>query len=312
MFGRRERKSREPAEPDPHLPGVDREEGAALVASAQREFAVRGVATSYREGVLHAEGGAQYALHNLATQVAGEDAGRRELLVLAHVIAITSEDPGPVGEDAREALVLQLFPRDDIPDGPPPGAPEVLPGIVALAGLDLPTRVDSFTTDDKLEPYGGWAAVEPRARENLRRLPAPQHQTILGNDDDPESAVHVFVTDGEDLLGASRLLVLDTLLPTVEGLPPATHGVLVAVPNRHLLAVHVLTGLSVLTAMQTLAAIAEGEHSEAPGPLSPEVFYLPRNAPAEQVTRIEDGKRIVAVDGAFAQAFFDLGLLEDG
>lgn len=298
-------------DPDPYLAPLGRDEAAALVASTRRAFGELGVRTAYEEGSLVVPGGrGGYGLYNLAVRVAGLSEDERESIVRDHVAALLVDDVLPTGEDARRCLVLQLRPVDQVPGGPPAGAPEILPGIVGLAGFDLRTKVHLFAHDDQVDPHGGWDAVVEAAHENLRRMPIPQHEVLHPEEGDPDSAVHVFTSDEADLLGASRVLVIDDLLERA-GVEVGPHGLLVVLPNRHLLAVHVLRGAEVLAAVRVLVAIADGESSGTPGPLSDELFYLPPDGPAEQITRREDGRRIVAVDGALAEAFADLGLLED-
>ena len=96
------------------------------------------------------------------------------------------------------------------------------------------------------------------------------------------------------------------------GIERPAHGVLLAVPNRHLLAVHVLGGLGVVTALQTLTRLAAGEHDSRPGPVSPHVYYRAADGRVEQVTFPEpDGRGVgVHVRGLLAEAFAALGLVE--
>ncbi|WP_026911499.1 hypothetical protein [Patulibacter minatonensis] len=225
-----------PTDPDPDLPVLNRAEAAALGDRVVAVFAEEGVPATYAAGIVHAEDGARYGLHNLSLLVAGLGAAERDVVVRDHVSALLDDSPLPTGSAAFEALVVQLWPTEAIPDGPPPGAPEVLPGITAIAALDLPTKVHQFLEDEHLEPYGGWEIVEPAARENLRRMPLPHHQVLQADD---------------------------------------------------------------------------AESQDVPGPLSPEVFFLAPDGRREQITTGEGDERSIRVDGAFADAFAELGLLED-
>ena len=114
------------------------------------------------------------------------------------------------------------------------------------------------------------------------------------------------------ILGAGQ--VGATLAETLAGIgiERPSYGVLVAVPNRHLLALHPLEGPGVVAALQVLARISTGEHDEKPGALSRHVYYVPATgAPAQQVTTFaDDGTLSINVSGALAEAFAALGLLE--
>ena len=133
------------------------------------------------------------------------------------------------------------------------------------------------------------------AWSNLRRLPAPARQDLHGDPDRQDGTVHVFTS--EDFFGASRLLLLDELLAG-PGVERPAHGVLLVVPNRHLLAVHVLRGPGVVAAVDVLVRMAAGEHAGRPGPVSPHVYFRAADGRTQQVTGVEDdGSTAVRVEG---------------
>jgi hypothetical protein len=210
---------------------------------------------------------------------------------------------------ARELLLVKLRAVEDLPDPRPRYAPEVLPGVLAVAALDYPTHVSELLADERLDELGGWEAVREVAWANLRRLPAPHHQELQGDAGSDDSSVHVLTTD--DFFGASRLLLVEELLAGL-GVERPPHGVLLTVPHRHLLAVHVLRGPGVVAAVDVLVRLAAGEHAGRPGPVSPHVYFRAADGRTQQVTHLEpDGTTAVRVDGAFAEAFAALGLLGD-
>lgn len=300
--------------PDPDLPALSVADAASLGELARRAFAEQGLETLYDgAGSLVGADGHRYGLHNLSIALA--DANRRDWprLVAEHAAAMASTQlvamPTSLDE-ARDLLLLKIAVSDQVPAGVPTYAPEVLPGVVALVALDYPTHVNQLTNDDALEPFGGWAAVEPVALANLRRLEAPQH-TVLQPGEDADSAVHLFASD--DFYGASRVLLLDELLTGVLLVERPTYGVLLAVPNRHLLAVHVVTGESAVAAMSTMVPLAVGESDARAGGLSPFLYYRAADGRTQQVSRAgDDGKVVVEVTGAFEEVWRALGLLTDG
>ncbi len=144
---------------------------------------------------------------------------------------------------------------------------------------------------------------------NLRALPPLHRDTIDADPDRADAAVHVLTTD--DFFGPSRVLILPEVLAGI-GIERPSHGVLVAVPNRHLLAVHALGGAGVVAALQVLVRVSTGEHTQQPGAISPHVYYVPSDgAPAQQVTSFaDDGTPSIDVEGALARAFCELGLID--
>ena len=145
----------------------------------------------------------------------------------------------------------QVYPRlrwaGDLPDPPPSYPFRPLPGVVELAAIDYPSHVAELLGDEAVERLGGWPSIREAAMTNLRAL-APMHQDTIDADPEREdAAVHVLTTD--DFFGPSRVLILPEVLAGI-GIERPSHGVLVAVPNRHLLAAHVLTGPGVVAALQ--------------------------------------------------------------
>ncbi len=301
-----------PADPDPVLPVLSRDDAATLVALTRRTFAEHG-----RETVPDGDGalvgdGLVHGLGNLAAVVAQLPRRQWPEAVARHVRTMieahATAEPATL-EQARPLLLPKLRPLVSLDAGRPSYAPEPLPGILAVAALDYPTHVSELLSDERVAALGGWDAVRDIAFDNLRRLPAPHHDEIDSDPARTDAAVHLLATD--DFFGASRVLLLDEVLAGI-GIERPAHGVLLAVPNRHLLAVHVLGGLGVVTALQTLTRLASGEHDARPGPVSPHVYYRAADGRIEQVTFPEpDGRGVgVHVRGLLAEAFAALGLVE--
>lgn len=180
--------------------------------------------------------------------------------------------------------------------------PTLAPGLHLSAWLARDDRVEALTG---LAGYGGWPRVRPHALDNLRRLPVPVHHARPLDDKVEESPLlHVFTA--EDVFGASRLLVLDDLL-AASRVGPAPHGTLVALPQAHLLAVHVLTGPDVDETLTALASLGRAG-ARATWPVSPEVYFRGPQGHLQRVTRtLPDGEVLYHLDGPFAEKLTELG-----
>lgn len=300
--------------PDAALPMLSVDEAAWLASLVRQAFAEQGRETT-PDGAGGLRGdGHTYGLHNLAAHVAGVPVRMWPELSRRHVRDMLAADgtPHPTSlDEVRDQVLLKLRPVADLPPGAPRYAPEVLPGIVAVAAIDYPTHVSELLDPERLDPLGGWDAVRPVALDNLRRLEEPHVEEILADPADPTSSVHVLVAD--DFFGAARVCVLDQVLPSALGVERPRHGVLVAVPNRHVMAVHVPRGRGLIPALETLTALAAGESVEAPGPISPYVYLVTPDGRTEQITsRGEDGELLVDATGALARVLEELDLLDRG
>ena len=211
-------------------------------------------------------------------------------------------------EEVRAHLLPRLRPAADL-EQVPSYAARPLPGIVELAAIDHPTHVTDLLSDEAVAQLGGWPRARAAAMANLRALPAMHQDTIRADRARADSDVHVLTTD--DVFAPSRVLVLTETLAGL-GIERASYGVLLAVPNQHLLALHPLEGRGVVAALQVLAGISTGEHDQKPDALSRHVYFVPTDGSAAQrVTSFAaDGTLSIDVVGAFAEAFIALGLLE--
>lgn len=298
---------------DLHLPAVSRNDAIALTRLARDAFLSRGVETiGDGQGALVAMDGRHYGLTNLAAAVAHEPRPAWGGLVEQHVAGLLDSHDVPEPQSLDEVR-SQVYPRlrwaEDLPDPAPSYPSRPLPGVAELLAIDYPNHVAELLSDEAVDRLGGWPVVREVALGNLRALPAMHQDTLRADQERVDSDVHVLTT--EDFFGPSRVLILAEVLAGV-GIERPSHGVLVAVPNRHLLAVHALTGHGVVAALQLLARISTGEHDNQAGAVSRHVYYLPASdGAAEQITTFaEDGTLSINVRGALADAFLALGLLE--
>lgn len=305
-------KRRPDEEPDPDvaLPTLDREQATRLVSLTRQAFAEKGIETTYDgEGSLHRDDGVRYGLHNLALLAARTPEKQWSDLARSHARAMVAadEDEPLTLEGVRDRLFLKLVAVDQLPVEPPSWAPEIAPGLVALPAVDHPTHVSTLSAEDALDDLGGFDVVRDVALGNLRRLRAEHTETLSPDSDAKDARIRVLAGD---FFGASRLVVLDDVLRDELGVERPQHGVLVAVPNRHLLVLHVVEGPGVIAAVDLLLRLAHTEYARSPGPLSPHVYFA-KDARIDQVTQPEENG-VVTVDatGRFGEELKALGLTE--
>ena len=276
------------------------EDAAAVVQLLRQALAEHGVETTLTDGALEASDGRVFGLAGLTA--AASDVPRRRWRGLAreHVARLLAaqEAPPPESyEDVQETVHLRLTHPDYLPltDVARPWAG----GLVVLPVLDLPDTVEFLSDPDLVASLGGLERLHETGMANLRRLTADE---VVDLDHGVRVSIGGF-------LNASRVLAMETLLAQDLGVELPAHGVLFAIPHRHVVALHVVTGADLVPALQLLAGFAKREHDE-PGPISDQVF-LWRGGAVQQVTRTEpDGRTGVHVEGMLAEVMAELGLLE--
>jgi hypothetical protein len=291
------------------------EQAAALTRMVQRSLAERGIETVVdRPGELRGSDWS-FGLHNLAVVVATVPWPRWSRIVRRHIVALSestsAERGGPLAGVGPDRLYVKLRAVHDLPERPDYDVDEPLPGIIGLAAVDRPTHIIEVLGRLAVDQLGGWEHVRSTGLHNLHLLRAPDRQDLQPDPARPDSTVHVLVSD--DCFGASRLLVLDDILRSVLAVERPGNGVLVAVPNRHMLVVHVLTGLGVVAASALMGRIAVSQFPTEPGPISPDVFYLDPAGVGQRVMTAGDGGQLrLDVTGRLAEAFSRLGLTPEG
>lgn len=267
-------------------------------------------------GMLQGMNGRRYGLTSLAAILATTPRRRWSATVNEHVSALLRADHNPVPHCLAdiERLVLPRLTATgslatDYAVAPPAYAPQFAPDVHVLAALDYPTHVSTLGADTALDCFGGWSAVAPLAFANLRALPAPSYHVVTGDHDRTDADVHIFET--EDYHGASRALLLNELLATFAGVEAPPHGTLFVVPDRHLVAAHTLSGAGVVAATRLLVDIVLTEYVNAPGRMSPHLYYRTSDGVVEQLSRREGTGLVMGVTGRFESALTSLGLLDD-
>ena len=222
------------------------------------------------------------------------------------VSVMTSEPERGQGQgidDVRDILLPRITHRDmfgSIEDSAAQAAQaarHLTPDLYLLPALDHPDRVETVTS---LETYGGWEAIWPVAQANLRALPAPSHSLLDAPAEmTPDAVVHLLET--EDFFGATRVLILaETLSRALGQRVEAPLGMIVAMPSRHILGVHVITSAAgVVGATELLSSVAT---ADLPGPLSDLIHYVSPDGSLQPISsRGKNGLTSILAQGAFGE-----------
>jgi hypothetical protein len=184
-------------------------------------------------------------------------------------------------DDAARRTYARLYPDDALPslDGYPHR--EFVPGIVEMLALDLPETVAVFDRE-KLAKVGGWEGLWAHGVANLRALPVERLETL-----DAPGGGRFTALLGDSVYTGSRALLLPELATQLTGEDLSNFGWLMSVPNRHQVAWHVIRDASVISALNGMAHFTVLGFCDAPGPVSPHVYWWNGSA-YEQLTRIDD------------------------
>lgn len=300
--------------PDTALAPLCVQDARWLVATACGALRSEGTEVTYDGmGMLQGMDGRSYSLTNIAAILGVIPRRRWTAAVAEHVDALLAAGRNRAPESLAdiEALVLpRLTPTGALAGNgylAPGYARPFAPDLHVLAALDYPTHVSTLGAEAALDAFGGWSTVMPLAIRNLRALDAPDHEVVHGDDTRTDSDVYVF--ESEDYHGATRVLLITELLAAYAGVEAPRHGSLVVIPDRHLLAIHPISGPGLVSATQLLVDIALTEYGDSPGRMSPHVYYHAPDGTVEQISRREGDGLVMSMTRRFGAALADLGIL---
>ncbi|GAA1914594.1 hypothetical protein [Nocardioides marmoribigeumensis] len=296
------RRSAPPSPPDPHLP-LTLAQAAKLRDLVRTTFAEAGLEVVVHADHMEDDGGRTLGLWNLAALC--NDAPEREWpdLVRRHVTALV--DPEDIesltDDDLLGSVHLRLVERAGFPDPSwHPQAVAVGADLLAILSVDLPETV-STPREDYWDERGGLARWRLTGRANLVAVALSdelEHRRV-GTDG---GAGAFDVVTGDSFFTGSTALVADHLVRRFSPGTDFSLGLLVGVPFRHQVVWRVLDGTpDSALAMENLFRFTMVGFSDAPGPLSPNLFWVCGDE-WRQVTRIADDKAHVEVDEELARA----------
>ena len=165
---------------------------------------------------------------------------------------------------------------------------QFLPGVVELLALDLPESVAMYTHENAAR-LGGYAALREHAIRNLRELPVEQVERVDG----PRGAAFHVLTD-DSVYTAGTALLLPGLAERLTGDGPGELGWLMCVPNRHQVAWHCVLDDTVFGAVEGMATFARAAFGDAPGAISPHVYWSDGTT-VDQLTQQDEAGRVSVV-----------------
>jgi hypothetical protein len=296
------KRSRPDPTPDGDLP-LTVEQAGRLRTLVRTAFAEVGVEVVVHPDHVVDDQGRQFGLWNLAALC--NDTAERQWpsMVRAHVSRLGEPESVEAMSDAdlEQAVVLRLVESAGLPDPAwHPSALRLGDDLTSLLSVDLPHTVSTpqeafWTGRGGLERWWGIG------RANLLSLLISdelEHQRISPSDG--RGAFDVVI--GESFFTASTALLSEHLLRRFAPEADASRGMLVVVPFRHQVAFRVLDGTEDgVLALNNLVRFAMLGFREAPGPLSPNVFWV-RDGRWRQVSWIVDGQPRVEIDEDLAAA----------
>ena len=212
-------------------------------------------------------------------------------IVRDHVHRMTSVQKKPDLRDSstHDQLRARIMAEDVRPMIPVEYAKPFAAGLIEMLCLDLPETVTTLNDSDlaglDLE------AVRATARRNLRREPLERTQVAPG----------ILLFGGPSFFVASQLLDPEFARLHLGATP---RGYVAAIPDRHSLFVHVITGPESITAIGQLASFTSAlDRDHRPGGfLSPHLYFL-HDSTRQQITDYgPDAQLTIVADGAFLDA----------
>lgn len=244
-------------------------EFVALVEAVLDRAAMRVVATDGPNWHVVDDDGADLRvdLRTLATLCRESPRDAWAELVLTHLAPLLAPDPMATLEDdpdaLRDAVRVRLYPTPALEAGnvAPPHR-QAADGLSEVVVVDTPDTVLVVDADryDVLDLSA--RELFRLGRDNLR-----EHEP-LALETRSDAAVELLVAEGDSFFTASWALLLDEAVD----LPP--DGALVVVPSRHALLAHPLRDGDAVRAVQVLLGVAHRHYAEAPGNLSPDLYWF--------------------------------------
>ena len=254
-------------------------------ALATAGFRAAGVEVTVFGDHVVAPNGTQYGLSNLAATCHQADGGRRawKSLVFDHARELVSAMNGPSAFDrlSQDQVLASTYCRLLATEDLLPltsYARSFAPGLAVVLNLDLPRTV-SYFTDDHVRTFGE-AALTERGMMNLRKVKPDEHNTL-----ERDGGV-IEVLLGESVFTASLALLLDEVVQQYGFDIDPANGALFGVPNRNQLDFHVLRDASAAASLRLLAGFTAAGHRDAPGSVSPAVFWW-RPSEVQAISRLD-------------------------
>ncbi len=291
--------SKHPAtgEPDPHFEDVAKNQADVIRRLYVEAFARKGISAEDHGDHIETSEGKKYGLHNLIRECLSTGVSERTWRkvcesFLDRMLSAEQQDRDFDNMDDA-ALAAIAYPRIAADEMLAGGGAKftfdygrgLTDGLRAVLVADFPQTV-TYLTDDHLagrDAEALWAA----ALANLGADSGHEHLEI--NLSDSDGVIHVWA--GDSVYVASQALRLPELLAATELGGEEREGLLVAIPHRNMVAVHIPRDVAQIVAAVTgMANLAVEQFRTAPGAISPNLLWW-ESGEFEQVSWLgEDGQ----------------------
>lgn len=293
--------------PDEAFPFLRVEQADEVRSLAGRTFAELGIEVTVHQDHVVDSSDRVFGLWNVAAACHHDGRGRSAWPDVVHdhvqrILRGIDDDPfeelSP--EDVAARTYLRLWDEASLPDLDSYPHREFAPGIVELPALDLPDSVAIYGRE-QARRHGGFGALRDHAVRNLSQLPADELEQLEG----PRGSSFHFL-GGESVYTAGMAVLLPHLATRLVGEEPGPHGWLLSVPNRHQLAWHSVRDTSVFGAVEGMATFASFGYGEAPGPVSPHVYWSDGQGYHQLTQHDGDGQVSIVVPPAFQKVLEEI------
>ena len=258
----------------------------AFIAVVRADLDRRGAPYEIDDGLVRMAGTSSvFGLTNLAQVCHANERGEWPVIVATHFTNLGSTTGRDVDalaadfEQVRSILRVRLLAEESMGGMSPDdiaGSRRYAPGILLSLEYDFPDSTQGVPLDHVERWPLDADAVWQIAIDNVRSEPQPVRQTVPAQGGTFELAM------GDDFYVASRVLRL------ADELPPGTTDAVVATPNRHVLLWHAIRDVSVVGAMQGMAALANRMFVEGPGSISDQLYWWRADAVVQLPVRVQD------------------------
>ena len=285
---------------DSAFPALTAEEAKRLRFAVGEAFSRAGRQVRVEADAVRDVDGGVFELRPLVMSAANADVAERVRVLDEQVHALIQPvDADAISRLGVEAALERVFPRVVPSDSPlAVGVPsEVLArgedrALLQILVLDDGETIRPLSRVD-LDRLGGDDIVATRASANLAALHVVSPEVVEG----PGGAQYRVVAD-ESVHTASVLSSPQRFVP--EGSAP--HGALFVVPNRHVIAWHVMRDASVAASINALMDFADSHARMAPHPVSSDLLWWDGSAYHLIAIRGADGAISVNPTEAFGRA----------
>jgi hypothetical protein len=294
------RKSLEPETADSDLTFFTVSGANKFRAIVREVFAEMGLEVQVHPGHAVDDSGREFGFWNVAATCYDQPQSTWRGVIREHLqrVLASFEAPDPFDvmapSDVSRRTFARLYDEASIPRIDSYPHREIAPGIVEMLALDLPETVAVFNHDNA-NKFGGWEALQREGIENLRGLEVEQLETLPAQGGGSFTALL-----GESVHTASRALLLPDLATELTGqCIQEGFGWLMSVPNRHQVFWHIIEDATVIPVLNGMVGFTAMGYADAPGSVSPHVFWW-NGTSYEQLTHVgEDGGLTVLVSPAF-------------